>query len=92
MVSSLTGHLSVTGSVTFSLPVPDLALKATRELLVFARLIGARLADGFVTQPPHEAIERRTADPEAAGGFGPIALGLGQRARFARQPPCRDIR
>jgi hypothetical protein len=30
--------------------------KLARELLLFAWLIGAPLADGFVAQPPHEAI------------------------------------
>src|ERR1700749_1257834 len=87
-----TGRLSVTCPGTFSVPVPDvpdvrdvpdirdLASVAVCELLLFARLIGAPLADRFVTQPPHETIECRPADPEAARGFGPIALGLGQRA------------
>src|SRR6185437_15445226 len=57
------------------------ACEIARELLLFARLIVAPLADGFVAQPPHEAIERRAADTETTRGFGPIAFGLGQRPR-----------
>ena len=57
------------------------APKLARELLLFARLIVTPLADGFVAQPPHEAIERRTSDTQAARSLGPIAFGLGQRSR-----------